>query len=100
TLDRPNDIDELLGAYALDAVDDDERRAVDAYLATNPRARAEVDQHREVATLLAFGAAAAPEGLWDRIASSIAEMDADAPEPGPELAKVLPARPPRRRWWL
>jgi anti-sigma-K factor RskA len=101
TLDRPNDIDELLGAYALDAVDDDERRAVEDYLASNPGARAEVDQHREVATLLAFSDATAPERLWDRIASSITAMDADAPEPGPELAKVLPARRPTRwRWWL
>ncbi len=50
-------------------------------------------QHREVATLLAFSGAPAPEGLWDRIAGSIEER---APAPGPELAKVLPAR--RRRW--
>jgi anti-sigma-K factor RskA len=97
---RPDDIDELLGAYALDAVDDDERRLVDAYLATNPRARAEVDQHREVATLLAFGGTDAPEGLWDRIVLSLDELETEAPAPGPELAKVLPARrPERRRWW-
>jgi anti-sigma-K factor RskA len=98
---RPDDIEELLGAYALDAVDDDERRLVDEYVATNPRARAEVDQHREVATLLAFGGADAPEGLWDRIAQSIEEQELEAPTPGPELAKVLPVqRRPRRRWWL
>jgi anti-sigma-K factor RskA len=102
TLDqRPDDIEELLGAYALDAVDDDERRLVDAYLATNPRARTEVDQHREVAALLAFGGTDAPEGLWDRIVLSLGELDTEAPSPGPELAKVLPARrPDRRRWWF
>jgi anti-sigma-K factor RskA len=98
---RPDDIEELLGAYALDAVDDDERRAVDAYIATNPRARAEVDQHREIATLLAFGGTDAPEGLWDRIVLSLDELETEAPSPGPELAKVLPARrPERRRWWF
>jgi anti-sigma-K factor RskA len=98
---RPDDIEELLGAYALDAVDDDERRMVDAYLATNPRARAEVDQHREVATMLAFGGTDAPDGLWDRIVQSLDELETEAPAPGPELAKVLPARrPDRRRWWL
>jgi anti-sigma-K factor RskA len=102
TLDRrPDDIEELLGAYALDAVDDDERRIVEVYLANNPRARAEVDQHREVATLLAFGGADAPEDLWDKIATTLEERGQEAPEPGPELAKVLPARrPERRRWWL
>jgi anti-sigma-K factor RskA len=102
TLDRrPDDIEELLGAYALDAVDDDERRVVEAYLATNPRARAEVDQHREVATLLAFGGTDAPEGLWDKIVQSLEEPGVEAPVPGPQLAKVLPARrPDRRRWWF
>ena len=97
----PDEIEELLGAYALDAVDDDERRAVDAYIATNPRARAEVDAHREVATLLAYGGDDAPDGLWDRIVLSLDEPGADVPVPGPELAKVLPARrPDRRRWWF
>jgi len=36
-------IEELLGAYALDAVDANEKRAVEEYLANNPRARAEVE---------------------------------------------------------
>ncbi len=83
----PEEIDELLGAYALDAVSDDEREAVEAYLVDHPRARAEVREHREVATMLAFTGAPAPAGLWDRIAGSI---DGDAaPEPGPALAEVL-----------
>ncbi len=94
---RFDDIEELLGAYALDAVDPDERRQVEAYLATSPRAQAEVDQHREVAALLAFGGADAPSGLWDRIASSLEERP---PEPGPELAKVMPMRSRKRRWWI
>ena len=50
----PNDaeLDELLGAYALDAIDDDERRLVEAYLLRSPLARAEVDSHRMVAAAL------------------------------------------------
>jgi anti-sigma-K factor RskA len=96
-LRRFDDIEELLGAYALDAVDPDERRQVEAFLETSPRARAEVDQHREVAGMIAFGGGEAPEGVWDRIAASLHER---APEPGPELAKVLPLRPRKRRWWL
>lgn len=69
-------IEELLGAYALNAVDADERAAVEAHLATCPRCRAEVDSHREVAAHLALGGAPAPEGLWERIAGAI---EAEAP---------------------
>ena len=92
---NPFDMDDLLGAYALDAVDDDERRAVEDYLAANPRARAEVQQHREVATMLAWSGMDAPEGLWDRIVDSL-----DAHEERPDassLGKVLPLASPRRR---
>lgn len=89
------DLDELLGAYALDAVDADERRRVDDYLEINPRAAAEVQSHREVATMLAFTGMDAPEDLWGRIAEEIGES---APPPGPELAKVMSIDDaPRRR---
>jgi hypothetical protein len=88
-------LDELLGAYALDAVDDLERRRVDAYVAVDPAARAEVEAHREVAALLATGGEAPPQGLWDRIAAA---LEAPPPAPGPRLARVLPAvRRSRRR---
>ena len=74
---NPFDMDDLLGAYALDAVDDDERRAVEDYLAANPRARAEVQEHREVATMLAWSGMDAPEGLWDRIVGSLDALAAE-----------------------
>ena len=61
-------LDDLLGAYALDAVDEHERRQVEAYLEADPRARDEVERHREVAAMLAFSGERPPEGLWDRIA--------------------------------
>ncbi len=80
------EIDELLGAYALDAVDDDERARVEDYLRINPRAVEEVAQHREVATMLAFTGMDAPDGVWSRIQT---EIEAAPPEPGPELAKVI-----------
>ena len=70
------DIAELLGAWALDAVDDDEWHAVAAHLEECPRCRAEVAQHLEVVALLANSGADAPEGLWDRIAG---ELDGGAP---------------------
>jgi anti-sigma-K factor RskA len=88
------DLDELLGAYALDALDADEQRRVDDYLAINPRARAEVQEHREVATMLAYTGMDAPDGLWDRIVST---LDEAPPSPGPELARVLPMDQHRRR---
>lgn len=80
------DIDELLGAYALDAVDDAERARIEDYLEINPRAAEEVRQHREVATMLAFTGMDAPDGVWSKIES---EIESTAPEPGPELAKVF-----------
>ncbi len=80
------EIDELLGAYALDAIDDDERRRVDDYLEVNPRASAEVQAHREVATMLAFTGMDAPADLWGRISDEIGEH---APPIGPELARVI-----------
>jgi anti-sigma-K factor RskA len=80
------ELEELLGAYALDAVEPDEKRRVEDYLRINPRAAAEVQQHREVATMLAFTGMDAPAGVWSRIES---EIESSAPVPGPELAKVL-----------
>jgi anti-sigma-K factor RskA len=89
------ELDELLGAYALDAVDADERRRVEDYLEVNPRAAAEVQVHREVATMLAFTGMDAPDDLWGRIAGEIGEQ---APPLGPELARVLSIdEHPRRR---
>lgn len=65
------EIEELLGAYALDAVDGDEERTVADHLVECARCRAEVGVHREVAALLAHGGADAPPAIWDRIAASI-----------------------------
>ena len=71
-----DEIQELLGAYALDAVDDEERDVVELHLRECPRCRAEVAEHREVAALLAHGGTAAPDGVWDRI---VAALDDSAP---------------------
>jgi Anti-sigma-K factor rskA/Putative zinc-finger len=64
-------VQELLGAFALDAVDPDEARLVEAHLADCPRCRAEVDAHIEVAGALGNTVDLAPGGLWDRIAQEI-----------------------------
>lgn len=65
------EIEELLGAYALDAVEADEALEVGDHLVECARCRAEVAEHREVAALLASAGTDAPAGLWDRIAASI-----------------------------
>jgi anti-sigma factor RsiW len=101
---RHAEVEELLGAYALDAVDDDERAAVEAHLATCPRCRAEVDAHREVAAHLAQTGAPAPDALWDRIAGSIG---GEAPPPmrlvvdhGEPSAPPSPAARTRAQRWF
>lgn len=68
-----SEIESLIGAYALDAVEPDERQAIEAHLATCPRCRAELADHLEVASMLAYSGAPAPERLWARIASSLEE---------------------------
>ncbi len=82
------ELDELLGAYALDAVSDEERRAVEQHLLISPRARQEVAEHREVATMLAWSGMSAPDGLWDRIAANL-DSSLEAPLPTGQLASVL-----------
>jgi anti-sigma factor RsiW len=98
------EIEELIGAYALDAVDPDEREQIEAHLATCPRCRDELAGHLEVAALLGNTGAPAPEGLWDRIASSLEEPPpalrlAVTPTAGDTAAAadVVELRP-RRRW--
>ena len=85
------DIQELLGAFALDAVDDDERDVIEAHLAGCPRCRAEVEGHRETAALLAHSGERAPEGVWDRIAEALDEVP-----PALDLARIAPAKAARR----
>lgn len=79
-----DELRELLGAYALDAVDDDERVEVERFLSTDAQARAEVTEYRELASLMANAGGDAPVGVWDRITSSIhGDMPALAPVPSP-----------------
>jgi anti-sigma-K factor RskA/putative zinc finger protein len=79
------ELQELLGAYALDAVDGDEREAVELHLLDCPRCRAEVAEHTAVASFMASGGGRAPEEVWERIAGSLEE----AP-PRLDLAPVVP----------
>ncbi|MGH9152889.1 MAG: zf-HC2 domain-containing protein, partial [Acidimicrobiales bacterium] len=83
-----HEIEELLGAYALDAVPPEEAEAVGLHLSGCPRCRAEVAEHRETAAVLAYAGSPAPPQLWDRIAADLAAEDA-APAPALDLARVV-----------
>jgi hypothetical protein len=80
------EIQELLGAFALDAVDLDEAATIEAHLATCPRCRDEVREHREVASMLAFAGTTAPEGMWERLAASL--EDAPPARAAPALGRA------------
>jgi hypothetical protein len=86
------ELDELLGAHALDAVDDpEERAAIEAYVLRSPRARDELDSHRIVASALGNAVIQAPADLWGRIAAGLQTP-----------AEIQPARTvvtKRRRPW-
>lgn len=95
------ELDSLLGAYALDALDASDRERVDSYLARDASARAEVDELRETAASLALMPASpldAPSELWDRIAGTIAEdHEADVRTATRTRADELAARRARRK---
>ncbi len=81
-----DEIAELLGAYALDAVDPDEAVVIEAHIAECPRCAAELVQHHEVAALLANAGSDASVELWDQIAARL-----DPPGDPPPTAAVLDA---------
>jgi hypothetical protein len=82
---------ELLGAYALDAVEEEEAALVAAHVAECPRCQAELDEHREVAGMLGNAGGDPSRELWDRIASQ-ATRPAGAPASPP---LVVPGDGPR-----
>lgn len=83
------ELQELLGAYALDAVDPDEAAALEAHLAECPSCRSEVAAHREAAAKLGNVGAEAPAQLWDQIA---AELTAGSAQPLPSNVVRLPSQ--------
>jgi anti-sigma-K factor RskA len=95
---------ELLGAYALHAVDVDEVTEVEQHLDTCPRCRAELDGLREVAGALGNSVEEPPDGVWSGIVSRLPDRHErgaqvppmprlGGPEPSPFRA---PSAAPRR----
>lgn len=85
----------LLGAYALDAVSEEEAALIAAHVAECPRCSAELAEHREVAGMLGNMGGDAPRELWDRIASQ-ATRPVGAPD-GPPAIAIGPSLGARRR---
>lgn len=88
------ELDDLLGAYALDALDEDEQGRVDAYVSTHRQARLEVSRFEDVLAALASAEAAElPPQLWDRVQRQLdpAPTAADPPMPAAAPAAVIPA---------
>ena len=67
------ELEELLGAYALDAVDGEERELVELHLLDCPRCRAEVAEHRAVASFLGSAGVLGPR---PRLAAFTVNRDA------------------------
>ena len=82
---------ELLGAYALDALDPDERAQVDELLLTDASARAELHELEHAAAWLGHASLRPPESAWRAIAAGMADDGADVATP------VAPEPPSDRR---
>jgi anti-sigma factor RsiW len=83
---------ELLGAFALDAVDPGEAAFVRAHVGGCPRCRDEVAEYQRTAAMLANTGGAAPAGVWQAIAARIEETP-----PASDVLPILPTRELGRR---
>jgi anti-sigma-K factor RskA len=95
------EIQDLLAAYSIDAVDDDERRSVEEYLATDVDARGDVIGLQHAASYLAHSGGPPPPGVWERLEAAIQEVpgqQGDAPAP-PRLVPLARAKPRTDRRW-
>jgi len=81
-----DEIRELLGVYALDAVDPETAAMIEHHLEGCVRCAIEVAQHHEVAGLLANSGGPSPAGLWDGIAS---QLDGSTPPSWERLSSRL-----------
>ena len=97
----PEEIESLLPAYALDAVDDDERAAIDAVLATDSEARAEVASLQRTASMLGHTGGPAPAAVWEKLELAIANGPERVPRPSPVVPiNRAQSRRPRHVGWI
>ena len=89
-IDRPDDDDVagLAGLYALDALEGPDLDRFEAYLASHPDARAEVDGFRDTAARLAVTSSSVPPaGLRDQVLGSISAVRQEPPRLDVERAR-------------
>jgi anti-sigma factor RsiW len=90
----------LLGAYALDATDEEEREQVEAHLTSCARCQTELTAHREMAAMMASGIGIeVPARVWEQVAAStfsgLARQQATVPPP--RLSPLTETRPAQGR---
>jgi len=89
-----SDIHALVGAYAVDALDDIERAAFERHLDECPACRAEVDGLREAASVIGGSVAQdPPTGLRDRMLADIATVRPLPPHTAPAAPRIRRFRP-------
>jgi anti-sigma-K factor RskA len=78
-MNRDEEMDELLGAYALGALDELEQVRVERYLAQSPLARQELARYDHVVHALAEATIEPelPEGAWNRLADVLFDREVD-----------------------
>lgn len=96
------DADDALAAYALDAVDDEERAAIERALAASPELRDKVGGYAETATQLADLAdpVTPPPGLKSRLMTAIEHTPQVAPDVAGSVQPPGPAETAARRRWF
>lgn len=102
----PEEIVELLAAYAIDAVDDSEVEVIEAHLSSHPEARDMVADLRVTASMLAHTGGPPPDGVWERLESIIVRTPQPPRIVPPTVLSPRSTRAPERartdgRWrWL
>ncbi|MFW5419196.1 anti-sigma factor [Nocardiopsis sp. CNT-189] len=83
----------LIAGYAVDALDEAERKAVEAHLPGCEECRRDLREFRETAALLGSAETVPPsEGLWGRIREQAERTRQLPPEAAPDRGRVLPLR--------
>ncbi|MEU2199125.1 anti-sigma factor [Isoptericola sp. NPDC019482] len=97
--DTTRDAWDLLPAYALDAVDDLERRAVERLLESDPDARRALDEYLDVVAAFAVEQEP-PAHVRDAVLARVARTPQAAARGTTTGVSATPAARPRRRWGL